>query len=218
MRIIVQTLILSCLPLVAFAQPEDARVKLAQDKFESGQTHFTLQEYKQAITDFEDGYRIKPSSTFLFNIAQCHRLSGNVERAIYFYKAYLRADPEAGNRAEVEARIDALEKPLPPSGTSAPRPATTPPPVMTPATPQPATTPAPVTTQATSPPAPEPQVTTSRERTPLYKKWWLWTTVGIVAAAGVAVGVGVGVKQSGFATSIPDVGPAVRAAALKVSF
>lgn len=33
-------------------------------------------------------------------------------------------------------------------------------------------------------------------RTPVYKKWWLWTIVGVVVAGG-AVGVAVGVTQTG---------------------
>jgi hypothetical protein len=31
-------------------------------------------------------------------------------------------------------------------------------------------------------------------RTPVYKKWWLWTTIGIVVAAGVATGLVLGLR------------------------
>jgi hypothetical protein len=48
-------------------------------------------------------------------------------------------------------------------------------------------------------------------RTPVYKKWWLWTIVGGVVVAAVVVGVAVGVAtQPGFNPSLPDTGPGVR--------
>jgi tetratricopeptide (TPR) repeat protein len=33
-------------------------------------------------------------------------------------------------------------------------------------------------------------------KTPVYKKWWLWTTVGIVVAGGVAAGVVLGLRAT----------------------
>src|SRR5689334_6368244 len=40
---------------------------------------------------------------------------------------------------------------------------------------------------------------------PLYKRWWLWTTVG-VASAALAVGLGVGLTAGGshFSSTLPD--------------
>ena len=32
--------------------------------------------------------------------------------------------------------------------------------------------------------------------TPVYKKWWLWTTIGVVVAAGVATGLVLGMRKS----------------------
>jgi hypothetical protein len=39
---------------------------------------------------------------------------------------------------------------------------------------------------------PSPAVSASK-RTPIYKKWWLWTALGI-AAAGIATGIAVGAQ------------------------
>ena len=36
----------------------------------------------------------------------------------------------------------------------------------------------------------------AEQRTPVYKKWWLWTIVGVVVVGGVAVGLGVGLTQN----------------------
>jgi hypothetical protein len=42
--------------------------------------------------------------------------------------------------------------------------------------------------------APVTATKTAPERTPVYKKWWLWTAVGVAVVAGVAIGVGVGLS------------------------
>ena len=47
---------------------------------------------------------------------------------------------------------------------------------------------------------------------PVYKRWWLWTIVGVVVA-GAAVGVGVGVgtqKSASFNANLGTVGPAAQ--------
>lgn len=53
-------------------------------------------------------------------------------------------------------------------------------------------------------------VTTARTRpvrhTPLYRRWWLWTAVGVVAT-GAAVGLGVGLTARPFSSTLSDFGP-----------
>ena len=54
-----------------------------------------------------------------------------------------------------------------------------------------------------------PSVVAAPAKKPLYKRWWLWTVVG-VAAAGVAVGVGVGVALSQrFSPDLGSFGPSL---------
>jgi PEGA domain len=81
---------------------------------------------------------------------------------------------------------------------SAPAAATPPPaaPAPPPENPPPAAAPPPSTAPPAATAAPVVATTTSEAPTPVYKKWWLWTIVG-VAVVGVAVGVGVGVGVSG---------------------
>jgi len=69
------------------------------------------------------------------------------------------------------------------------------------------------TTASTTPAKGE---TKTSDSTPVYKKWWLWTIVG-VAVVGVGVGLGVGLSQKGepWATN-PQIGPG--AALLSVGF
>ena len=185
-RTVPLVLLLSLFASRAFADDREQ----AQKHYSAGIAHYNLREYKEAIKEFEASYRLAPDPVFLFNLGQCHRLLKRDRDALYFYQAYLRARPEAENRAEVEKRIDALKK------TVAALPPETTPPETTPPTSTPATHAASVPVAANVTAAPPPR------RTPLYKKWWLWTAVLVVAGAGVGVGVGLGTR-GGDARSFP---------------
>ena len=179
--------------LVALAPTAVRADETAEAKrlYDSATKHFDLGEYEAALNDFKEGFRHKDDPVFLYNIAQCYRLmKGHEEDALKFYKSYLRRQPDAVNRAEVETKIETLEKALalqekarttPPSATI--RPGELPPASA------PGAQPAPAATVAAAP-APTP------ERTPVYKKWWLWTAVGAVVVVGAGVGLGVGLAES----------------------
>jgi tetratricopeptide (TPR) repeat protein len=165
--------------------------------FMSGSKHFDLGEYREALSDFKQGFRLNDDPVFLYNIAQCHRLLNENAEAIRSYKVYLRRRPDAPNRAEVEQKIAGLEAAIaeqqaattaPPNHVLPPdRSATSSPPVETTVAP-----PATVTAAA--------GVTTRASRadsTPVYKKWWPWTIVGGVVLVGVGVGLGVGLSRGG---------------------
>jgi tetratricopeptide (TPR) repeat protein len=176
---------------VAHAKAEDADKAEARKHFQRGMARYNLTEYREAAIEFQAAYRLHPDPVFLYNLAQSYRLSSQPEEALRFYKTYLRADPKASNRREVESRIQELERQIatapPPKMEPVPPPKAGPPPNLTP---PPATAePAPGAGVATSKPAPA--------RPPAYQRWWLWTVVGVVVA-GAAVGIGVGVSQSGY--------------------
>jgi len=122
----------------------------AKELFQQGTTLFNLGEFDKAIEAWQDGYKQKPDPGFLYNIGQAYRLKGDANKAIFFYRGYLRNSPKATNRAEIEAKIAALQK-----ESSEPKaaiaPATTPP---TP--PPPTTTPPPAAAPAPTPPPPPP--------------------------------------------------------------
>ena len=78
--------------------------------YERGTTMFDLEKYVEAAGEFERAYELKQNPAFLFNIAQAYRLAGRPDKAVGFYRSYLRRLPNAANRAEVEARIVEMEK------------------------------------------------------------------------------------------------------------
>jgi tetratricopeptide (TPR) repeat protein len=84
--------------------PSDAKAR-----YLSGQSHYNLNEFAEALQDFKEAYRLRPDPAFLFNIAQCERQLGNLEEAIKFYRSYLRNKPDAGNKREIERKIEELK-------------------------------------------------------------------------------------------------------------
>jgi tetratricopeptide (TPR) repeat protein len=197
----------------ASAQTDDSSTN-ARRHFEDGSKAFNLGEFARAIKEYRAAYNLKPDPVLLYNIAQSYRLAGELTQALFFYRSYLANVPSAPNRREVQDRISTLETQIaqqkavttqPPNTTVAP--GTTP-------APGPGLTPAPPGRTVDLTPRPSPAAGTTQpasaraQKTPVYKKWWLWTVVGVVAA-GAAVGIGVGVTQSSshFDAPLGTVGP-----------
>ncbi|MCC6995426.1 MAG: tetratricopeptide repeat protein [Deltaproteobacteria bacterium] len=84
----------------------------ARKHFEDGTTAYDLGDFETAIREYKAAYQARKEPVFLYNIAQAYRLQGNFQQASFFYKSYLRNQPEAKNRAEVEARLADLEEQL----------------------------------------------------------------------------------------------------------
>jgi tetratricopeptide (TPR) repeat protein len=176
-------------PLLAISIIAPATVH-AEDKpaaraaYAEGTKYYDLNQFEPALKAFEKAYWNYEEPAFLFNIAQCYRQLDKKPEALKFYRSYLRKVPEAPNRAEVERLIASLEEAIGRERATRPPPKVAPEPAV--AKPEAAAaSPAAVTLRKAPPP----------ERTPVYKKWWLWTVVGVVAA-GAAAGIAVGVTQS----------------------
>jgi hypothetical protein len=137
------------------ARADEAQTQRAKELFQQGTTLFNIGEFDKAIEAWQQGYKERPDPGFLYNIGQAYRLKGDGPKAIFFYRGYLRNSPKAANRADVEAKIAALQKG---GAEEHVPPATTPPSTTAPAaTPPPVTTAPPKTSPAPRPmPAPVP--------------------------------------------------------------
>jgi len=153
----------------ALVRADDAE-RAARGHFRRGETQFAMGQFAQALKEYQAAYELKPLPGFLFNIGQCHRNLGQLEAAIFSFKRYLRLRPDAPNHAAVEELISDLERQL--AAQKATRPPALPPP-----------RPAQVVVVAPLPPPAR----------PVYKRWWLWTIIGAVAA-GAAVGLYFGLR------------------------
>jgi len=197
---------LAVLLSTAGAARADQNAENARGHFQKGDTYFKLDKYAAALQEFEQAYLAKQDPSFLYNIAQCHRLMGNRVEAIRFYKRYLNDAPSAPNRPVAEKHIRDLESalgaeeltgahaapPATPAGAppgSAGVPAHAAPPATTPPTavaldvrPPPPSSDAVVTN-------PSPPLPSQQEDHPFYTRWWFWTAVGGVVVTGVLIGL-----------------------------
>lgn len=144
----------------------------AKELFEQGTTLFNVGEFDKAIEAWQAGYKEKPDPGFLYNIGQAYRLKGDSQKAIFFYRGYLRNSPKAVNRADVEAKIAQLQKAVnegkPGTPTTTP-PAPPPAPIASPPPTRPAPVTPPPTVTAPPPPThrPEPVAPPPMEAPPL---------------------------------------------------
>jgi hypothetical protein len=82
----------------------------AKSHVEKAARAYSAGRYAEAVVDFEEAYRLDAAPVLQFNIAQCYRQLGANQRAIAHYRRYLEELPDARNRADVEARIQELER------------------------------------------------------------------------------------------------------------
>jgi len=206
-RVLVVVAVFSAgLPVARAAAPAaDARTEAAREHARQGDSYYKLEKYANAIAEYEQGYLAKPDPSFLFNIAQCHRLMGQGNEAIKFYRRFLNdAPPTTPSRAVAEKHIrdleDAAKAGMQPPPVAAPPPITPLPSASPPSTSPPATgvgATTPVALGAPNPTSPTSATATvetsgapaSGESKPFYTKWWFWTEVGAVVVAGIVIGV-----------------------------
>jgi hypothetical protein len=234
MRIFLPRILLVAVALAvsvpAYAAPaEDANAAQARLHYQKAASLYELGRYAEAIPEYEAAFQLKNDPAFLYNLAQCHRLAGNLEQALHFYRRYLVKDPKetkAALRADSESRIAQLEKLIaeknsvkttPPNEVTAPG-GTEPPPnttATTPGTTTPGTTTPPGTT--TSPPAettppgtmtpPAPTLITTpppaAPANPRAKTFQKAGVIGIAAGGGLmVVGLALGVRASTAANDV----------------
>lgn len=193
----------------ARAESADAVATEAQKHWTSGMAHFQLEEWDDAIREWEAGFRLKPVPQFLYNIAQAYRQSKRYEKALAFYRKYLRMDPDAPNRAEVQGHINNLDKLVAEERAAPPPPPVAPPakPAATePASPPLVVTPAPAPATTTTEPARVELTAAPPPKKSAAHKAWVWGVVAgavVVVAAAVTVGVVLGTADS--AKTLPSV-------------
>ncbi len=154
-------LLLSLVLAVRPALADDPATRAARRHFDRGEKLFALGKFDDALDEYQKAFDAKPIPDFLFNIGQCYRNLGDYDSAIFSYRKYLTAAPDAANRAQVEQLITELEARKDRNdthrlGLQPPRRAEPPP----------------------------PPVAAAPADHPFYTRWWFWTGIGVVAAGG----------------------------------
>jgi len=96
--------------LLASSVAHSETAKTARQYAAEAEAEYNLGHFADSIPLYEKAYKLKPAPILLFNLGQCHRHLGNNERALFFYRRYLDAAPEAEDRPDVEKRVADLER------------------------------------------------------------------------------------------------------------
>jgi len=156
------------------ARADDPAERAAKRHYDRGRKLFNLQKFDEALDEFQKAYDAQPIPDFLFNIGQCQRNLGDHEAAIFSFKKFLKLDPEAGNREQVEQLIDDLQRKIDEGDTNR------------------------LKLRDRRQPPDEHTPTETGDR-PVYKKWWFWTGVAVIG-----VGAGVGIYAATRGSGAPD--------------
>jgi tetratricopeptide (TPR) repeat protein len=89
----------------ALAQDFDAAGK----HFAAAQDAFGAKRYKTAAGEFEAAYAITKDPVLLYNIGEAREKAGDGKQAAASYRQYLKLQPEAQDKAEVQKRVRAIE-------------------------------------------------------------------------------------------------------------
>jgi tetratricopeptide (TPR) repeat protein len=82
-----------------------ARADEAQTHIDEGTKHYNVQRYDRAAEEYQAAYLLDPKPDYLYAVAQAQRLAGDCEKSVRSYRAYLRTQPAAEDRAKAETNL-----------------------------------------------------------------------------------------------------------------
>lgn len=94
------------------ASTEKANEKAARDAFERGRVFYDAGQFDQASVAFEEAYKLSGRDALLYNLYLAYRDASAQEKAANALRGYLAKVPNIENRAQLEARLAALEQNL----------------------------------------------------------------------------------------------------------
>jgi tetratricopeptide (TPR) repeat protein len=104
------------LTAIAALAPQCARADAKSDAkadakaaYQQGAAHFKARSFTQALSSFEQAFKLDPSPVLLYNIARCAEEMGDVKRARTNFELYLERSPNAADRVDVERRIRVMQ-------------------------------------------------------------------------------------------------------------
>lgn len=126
-RFLLATALVAFAPTVAFADdppPTPAQLDAAKKAFGEGKALHDQGKLLEAVSKFQESYRLSKKPTLLYNIAVTMEEAKENDLALVYYRKFLADAPaDAPQRAEVTEKVKALEKGLnlgttnPPTGT-----------------------------------------------------------------------------------------------------
>jgi len=137
------------------AKPADVEV---DEHVAQGHRLYLLGRYQDAIAEYRRAYELRADPQFLFQIAEAYRQLGATEQALFYYERYLAGAAAGPDRDVAEQRVGEIEslRAAPPPGPTA------------------GLTSASGATEGLA----------AKHPTPIWRRWWLWTAIGVALAAG----------------------------------
>ena len=89
---------------------EEQQRSSARENFVRGQEQANARNYQAALGYFECSFRNRAHPDTLYNIARAAEFTGDFRRALDAWRGYLRLNPDAQDRAQIEDRIRGLER------------------------------------------------------------------------------------------------------------
>jgi tetratricopeptide (TPR) repeat protein len=163
-------------PLFAFSAQHTPRIERAHRQRHTIVAEALQPAVRAGVEQYQKAFDAQPLPGFLFNIAQCQRNLGDYDAAIFSFKRYLKLDPETEKREQVEELIEELEAKKAEGDTERLG-----------------------LGKRQRDRDKEEEDNPPREvegGAPVYKKWWFWTGVAVVGAAG-GIGIYYATKSSG---------------------
>jgi tetratricopeptide (TPR) repeat protein len=164
---------------------------------------YRANDFAQALEHFERAYALVPAPELLFNVGQCQRHLGRDAQARGSFRAYLRARPNAPERAQIERwiasagpepeRQPVARREPPPVAAREPTPA---PGRLAPSAAQLPVTPVPAIddpvvdhTLVEGPDMSDPTGEIARserdDQGSVVERWWFWAAVGVAVGGGI---------------------------------
>ncbi len=185
-KVLPSAALVCCLLLQASVQAQTSGPSTKASEFDQqlqmAAAHYEQGHYQDAVLALQNAYELQPLPRLLCNIGQAYRKLGNHRSAVAQYEQCLNSDPDVdpAYRSEVENYIAERRQQWSSKARLALGHGS-------------AGDPNRVNAAHAEPKQAQPCLDTAAQ-TPVYKKWWLWTIVGVVVAGG-AVGLGVGLSQ-----------------------
>jgi tetratricopeptide (TPR) repeat protein len=173
---------------LALAAGASAADKEAKASYGRGRKLSAEGHYAEALAAFSHGYELSHLPAFLFNMGECARALGDLERARDYYERFLAAESRGASADLARQRLAEL----PPAPVAPPVitestpvvPVVPPPPVTEPGPRPPDLTVKPPAQIAASPALVPTEAAQKEHAAPVWKSPWLWVGVGVAIIAG----------------------------------
>jgi tetratricopeptide (TPR) repeat protein len=102
-------------------EASDTDLTAAKAAFQAGNVSFNEADYPRAILYWEDAFRRDCTAhPLLLNLARAYELNGQKRQAVISLETFIAREPNSGERAQIQRRIEVLKKQLDTEQAAAP--------------------------------------------------------------------------------------------------